>query len=195
MRIKIDMRHLIKFLLLATAWLPVVLVVGVQEYIRCKDYKILVATTSIIIIQLLVCKGIFILAEHKATPISVIIDSIENTDHDVLAFIFITVLPLVRSKEGLLSANSIVIGLVFVLLTWAMMHAGSYRFNPTLRLLGYRCYSIKSVTGTPYLFITNRVLMEPQKVRGGLNLSDFVILKTYDKDDDELDFYTTDKRN
>ena len=139
----------------------------------------------------LVCVLLLYVVRRKYISQPITIDSIENKDQEVLTFILVTLLPIIRASDKSIFSDQLttMINLAIVgIITFTLYSARAYHFNPVIRLLlGYRCYSIKNSHGTPILLISKKVLRRPCKIESAIPIADFVHLQVENKDEEEYE--------
>ena len=84
----------------------------------------------------------------------------ERRDQGILAFMFIYILPLVRSSDSALLSNWTLTIIVFMIIALVIVDVGAYNINPIMRFCGYRVYEIKNRNGIKRLLITRRNSLE-----------------------------------
>lgn len=136
----------IRFLFVATSLMPVSFLFGVSNLERnCRientpDHYIVYFSISLLLFIL--CGTILFLAGRKdTTPMP--IDEINWKDSDLLAFLFIFLLPIISSDKLPFENQLWTTIICFIIIILAMADFGAYHFNPTLRLFCYRIYSFK----------------------------------------------------
>lgn len=174
----------------ATAWSPVVIVVGLHEVKTGQPWKIFfIYYMGLAVALFLTCLLLLYVVRRKYIPQPITIDSIENKDQEVLTFILVTLLPIMRASDKSIFCDDLttMINLAIVgIITFTLYSARAYHFNPVIRLfLGYRCYSIKNSHGTPILLISKKVLRRPCKIESAIPIADFVHLQVGNKDEKE----------
>ena len=164
-------------ILVGTAWSPVILVIGVHEALCRKSWCVLFAFAIAAFVLFLACIGIFKIAKSRSPGETVEFKEFERKDQEVLTFILITMLPIMRSSNESIVGNPLVTILVAAIITVTLLQARAYHFNPLIRLLGYRCYSVRTMLDTPILLICKKDLRLPGKVANMVKLTDFVWLQ------------------
>ena len=168
---------LVNLVLLGTAWSPVILIIGVHEALCRACWTIFFVSAGVALALLFICMGIFRFAKRRpGQPIE--IKEIERNDQEVLTFILVTMLPIMRASGETVVGQPIVVTLIVLLVTVTLLQARAYHFNPVIRLfLRYRCYSIKTIYGTPILLISRADLRLPCELPEIVKLTNFVWLQ------------------
>ncbi len=86
------------------------------------------------------------------------IKEFERRDQEVLVFLFIYLLPFLRSTDPMFSPQLLTGGYILAIIVLAIADAGAFHFNPVMRLLRFRFYSIKTQDGLSSLLISKREL-------------------------------------
>ncbi len=82
----------------------------------------------------------------------------------MLTFLFIYLLPFVRSKHSTFANEWIMSVYILSIIILAIAHAGAFHFNPVMRLLfGYRFYAVKDRHGVSNLLISKTDLRRSGK--------------------------------
>lgn len=85
------------------------------------------------------CRLLLKFAEERLPKFSLQITSFERRDQEVLTFLFIYMLPLIRTDGLGITAGWITTACVGVIIIYALAQAGAFHFNPLMRLFfGYR---------------------------------------------------------
>ena len=138
----------IKIMLSATSLAPIIAVFGLSEWERnnwSKDYLTCFIFWNIPF-PLMVGVCAYVLYRFEKKPGRLVpIKKIERKDNDILSFLFIFLLPFIRSDNSSIINHPVTsIVCVFIVL-YVIADIGSYNFNPTLRILRYHIYSISTL--------------------------------------------------
>jgi MFS family permease len=97
-------------------------------------------------------------AAQAAQKQSFKIQTYENKDKEVLAFLIAYLLPFV-SSQNLFSVGGWITGMyIFGIIFMVVAHAEAFHFNPLMALLGYHFYTVRSEEGMLYLLISKQEL-------------------------------------
>ena len=109
------------------------------------------------------CWGIMKKASRKGATSILEIREFNRRDQGILVFMFIYLLPLIRSPDSLFTSWQTTIGtlIVFTFIIIIINDIGAYNFNPVMRIFGYRVYEIKDTDDVRHLLITQEVLRKP----------------------------------
>lgn len=133
----------IRSFLVFTSFSPVVLIFGISQWERNHSFKCFILYFTISVLMIFGCLGILKLAEKKSLKASIHIKELESKGGDILAYLFILLLPFIRSDNSSFGSQPLTtIACIFIII-FAMADVGAYHFNPLMRILRYRIYSIK----------------------------------------------------
>ena len=82
----------------------------------------------------------------------------ERKDQEMLVFLFIYLLPFLRSVDPVFSPQWLTGGYILAVIILAIADTGAFHFNPVMRLLRFRFYSIRTQDGLSSLLISKREL-------------------------------------
>ena len=136
----------IRSVFVATSLMPVFFLFGVSNLERnCRIENTpnhYIVYFSISLLLFILCGIILFLAGRKdITPMP--IDEINWKDSDLLAFLFIFLLPIISNDKSPFETQLWTTIICLTIIILAMADFGTYHFNPTLRLFCYRIYSFK----------------------------------------------------
>ena len=100
-------------------------------------------------------------SERGAATHTFEIKEFNRRDQGILVFMFIYLLPVIRSPNTLYFADWIIGVIVFVVIIITTIDIGAFNFNPVIRIFGYRVYEIKDTDDVHHLLITRRTLRKP----------------------------------
>ena len=147
-----------KYLLVTTSLSPVLGAVAIGQY-ECKaPWPYWVIPLVIALLLILICWIILGKVSRKAQNELFRIEEFERKDQEVLIFLFIYLLPFVRSPNPSFASEWLMSIYVLGIIVVAVAHADAFHFNPVMRCLGYRFYSAKNQHGISSLLISNRNL-------------------------------------
>lgn len=136
------MNRLVKFFLALTASSPVLLIVGINQFEICKPWVSWTWTPWVwwVIaapILAVCCKVLLIGAARWIQKDTIEIVEFERKDQEMLAFLFIYLLPFIRSGKSIFASEWITSICLLVILCGAIAHANVLHFNPVMGLFGY----------------------------------------------------------
>ena len=135
----------------ATSLSPVFLVLAIGDLERYCKYKgtkneielycFMIYFVISIVLWISCWFMLWMICKKDTTPIP--IDNLNRKDNEILSFLFIFILPLVKGSDSLLGNEPVTTFICFLILIFAIADIGAYHFNPIIRLWGYHIYSIK----------------------------------------------------
>ena len=172
------MNIIVKFVLVSTSLSPVLLIAGVNLFEHNKPWTSwiwLVASSPFLMI---VCEMLLVYAAKLLQKHTICIDEFERKDQEMLAFLFIYLLPFIRSGNSTLTTDWLTSICILVIIGFAIAHAGALHFNPVMGFLGYHFYAIKNPFGASNLLITKKDLLNLGKEVQTVQLASNVYLET-----------------
>ena len=181
------MNGFVKFFLALTASSPVLLIVGINEFERSKPWTSWTWTPWIwwVIaapILAVLCKGLLICATKWIQKDTIEIGEFEHKDQEMLTFLFIYLLPFIRSGNSTFASEWITSICLLVILAFAIAHARAFHFNPVMGFFGYHFYAIRDSHGVSNLLISKEDLRRPNKKVQTVQITSNVYLQTEDVD-------------
>ena len=158
--------YVARFLLASTSLSPVLLVVAIGEFEAGLGWRVWLPWLVSCFALGALCHIILHTAEYYAEcPPPIVIESIGNRDYDMVTFLFIYLLPLVRLEDATLFTSWTTGIAVFLLIVLSIVHARAYSFNPLMGLVfRYRFYSARTVDRISCLLISKTDVSESDKV-------------------------------
>ena len=152
------MSPIYKFLLVLTSFAPLVGVI-VINHIGYKTWWVVVPL-FIMISLIWICWKTMKSVSTTGETFIIYIKEFERRDQGILTFMFIYILPLVRSSDSAFLSNWALTIIVFLIIAFVIVDVGAYNINPIMRACGYRVYEIKNRNGIKKLLITQKNLLE-----------------------------------
>lgn len=151
-----------KCLLVSTSLSPVLGAVAVNQFERGKPWTNWIWWLVGALLLVLLCDALLRYAKKHAQKHLFSIREFERKDQDVLVFLFIYLLPFIRSENPTFASEWLTSAYVLAIIIVAIVHAGAFHFNPVMRLFfAYRFYSVKNREGISNLLISKRDLRRP----------------------------------
>lgn len=169
-----------KSFLVSTSLAPVWFIMGVSHFERGNLLSGVIWTASALV-SVVVCWTLLRYVKKKVSYGSIYIKEFERKDQQVLTFLFIYVSPLLKSKDSIFGNSSITSIACWVIIILAIASVNAFHFNPVMRLLGYRFYSVKNRHGVSNLLISKEDLRRPDKEIKTAELARNVYLHTEDE--------------
>ena len=170
-----------KILLASTSLCPVLFIVGVNQFERCKSVKSGVPWLVTALVLIILCWWLLRHFSKKAGKHLLHICEFERKDHEMLAFLFIYILPFIRSGAAMFASEWITSVCLLIILSFAITHARAFHFNPIMGFFGYRFYSIKDSQGVSKLLISKENIQRVDKKVKIVQLTSDVYLQTEGK--------------
>lgn len=167
-----------KILLASTSLCPVLFIVSVNQFERCKSVKSGVGWLAAAIILIILCGWLLRHFSKKAGKHLLHIHEFERKDHEMLAFLFIYILPFIRAGSSTFANEWITSVCLLIVLAFAIAHARAFHFNPVMGFLGYHFYAIKDSQGISNLLISKKDLQRPDQEIQTVQLTSNVYLQT-----------------
>ena len=163
-----------KCLLVATSLSPVLGVVAFSQIDQGLPWNQWIRWLVAALLLIALCWLMLQYADKNAELQSLYIQEYQRTDSGMLTFLFIYMLPFVRSETVVFSVGSLATIYILVVIICAIAYADAFHFNPVMRILGYRFYAIKNRSGISQLLISKKDLrrasIEVQTVRIARNV-------------------------
>ena len=148
-----------RFILALTSFAPLLGVIAINYFI---DKKTLLAILmfDIAICLFFVCWRMMRYGSKSGATFILEIKEFNRRDQGILVFMFIYLLPLIRSPNSLFTNWQTTISplVVFALIIAIIIDIGAYNFNPVMRVFGYRAYEVKDTDDVHHLLITRKTL-------------------------------------
>ena len=105
--------------------------------------------------------------------------SAETADRESLGFIFLYILPLIRSS--IVEINLLILAIILIIFVILTATGYDYHFNPIMRLMGWHFYKVNTKEGVTYTFITKEQLRNTVRDFRAIQLTEYVILDIGDE--------------
>lgn len=170
-----------KFFLVLTSLSPVLGSVAVNQFERGKPWTLSALWLGMAVLLAIICYGVLKYAENNAQTHTLEIKEFERKDQEVLTFLFIYLLPFIRSEGSTFASEWLTSIYVLLVLGISIVQSGAFHFNPTMRLLfGYRFYAVKDCHGVAFLLISKKNMKRPGETLRTVGLAENVHLHTGD---------------
>ena len=164
------LRVLPKFLLVATAFAPVMLTSAVVSFSKGEISAgawLVVAT----VVAVTTCVAVMSSAAKKLPRNRVTIKSIKPADKEIIGFVLAYLLPLARGSQ--FETLPLIAALVIFFLV--VMTSNAYHTNPLLGLLEYHFYEV-IIDDVGYVLISRKNLHSIRRVNEVVSLTDYMLL-------------------
>ena len=146
-------------LLVATSLSPVLGAVAVSEFERGETWWMWIWWLAAAALLVVLCWLLLRYAAKNAQKSLFLIKEFERKEQEMLVFLFIYLLPFIRSANPTFASEWLTSVYVLGIIVLAIAHAGAFHFNPVMRLVfQYRFYSVKNREGVTNLLISKKDL-------------------------------------
>ena len=152
-----------KCLLVSTSLSPVLGAIAIVQFERGGPWIKWSLWLAMAFLLVILCWVLLRRAEKKAQKYLIYIKEFERKDQEMLAFLFIYLLPFLRSENSMFANEWLISIYILVIVILAIAHAGAFHFNPVMGLLGYRFYAVKNRDGVSNLLISKIDLRQAEK--------------------------------
>ena len=151
-----------KCLLVSTSLSPVLGAVAVTQIERGEPWTNWIWWLVVALLLVSLCSVLLTYAARNAQKCLLSIEEFERRDQEVLTFLFIYLLPFLRSEQPALSDRWLTSAYILTIIILAIAHANAFHFNPVMRVVGYRFYAVKNSDGLSNLLISKNDLRRPR---------------------------------
>lgn len=171
-----------KILLASTSLCPLLFIVSVNQFERCKSVKSGIGWLTATFVLIILCLWLLEHFSKKAEKHLLHIHEFEHKDQEMLAYLFIYILPFIRSGASTFASEWITSICLLVILAFSIAHARAFHFNPVMGFFGYHFYAIRDSHGVSNLLISKEDLQRPNKRIQTVQITSNVYLQTEDMD-------------
>jgi hypothetical protein len=164
------LRILPKFLLVATAFAPVMLTSAVVAFTK-KETSVGILLLAATLAAVAICVFVIKAAARDLPRNPVTIKSIKPADKEIIGFVLAYLLPLARGSQ-FENLPLIVVLAVFFLV---VMTSNAYHTNPLLGLLNYHFYEV-TIEEIGYVLVSRRSLHNTRMIKEVVSLTDYMLL-------------------
>ena len=151
-----------KCILVATSLSPALGAVAVSQIACDEPWSVWVWWFVGALVLVSVCWGMLEYAKRKIQTHPLHIHEFERRDQEVLTFLFIYLLPFIRVADPTSIVSEWLVSVyVLAIIIVALTYAEAFHFNPVMRSLGYRFYSVRNQQGVSNLLISKEELRRP----------------------------------
>ena len=153
-----------KCLLVSTSLSPVLGAVAVNQFERGKPWTNWIWWLVGALLLVFLCYALLRYAKEHAEKHLFYIKEFERKDQEMLTYLFIYLLPFIRSENSTFANEWITSVYILAIIILAIAYADALHFNPVMRLLfRYRFYAVRDRDGVPNLLISKTDLRKPDK--------------------------------
>ena len=147
-----------KVLLASTCLSPVLVAVAITSIEQSEPWTWWVWWILVAILLVVLCWALLEYQAQNGQKESITIKEFERRDQEMLVFLFIYLLPFLRVVDPVFSPQWLAGGYILAIIVIAIADVGAFHFNPVMRLLRFRFYSIKTQDGLSSLLISKKEL-------------------------------------
>ena len=152
-----------KCLLVSTSLSPVLGAVAVNQFGRGKPWTNWIWWLVGALLLVFLCYALLRYAKENAEKHLFYIKEFERKDQEMLTYLFIYLLPFIRSENSTFANEWITSVYILAIIILAIAYADAFHFNPAMRFLGYRFYAVRDRDGVSNLLISKTDLRKPDK--------------------------------
>lgn len=146
-----------KMLLVATALSPMLGAVAINQIAHHRPAADWAPWLVSAIGLALICWRLLVYARQHGEKHTIQIQSIEDKDKEVLAFLLTYLLPFLATEKLEFQGEWMTGAYIMAIIIVTIVHAGAFHFNPVMGLL-YHFYAVKDDNGVSTLFISCKPL-------------------------------------
>lgn len=169
------MSRLVKYLLAATAFAPVLLTYSAVSLMN-GDYCDAAAFLAACLGLVLACDGLMRFGTRRLATRSYKTTALETADGEVFSVLLVYLLPLIT--RDLATYNWAVWMLVTSLFCLVVATSHGFHFNPLLIFLQYHFYKVTEKDGIPHVLITRRRIYKVGETLTVVRLADFLLVES-----------------
>lgn len=173
------LNFLAKFILTGTSFAPLFAAFSVKEFENGSSLYSGFVFLSIAIVLVWACWAMLNYTTSKAEryPVSCSKYTIEQSNHESLVFLLICLLPVILSESNTFISEPITTIFCLIAVTVVISHSHAFHYNPVIRLLGYRFYTLKSNEIPPFLMISKMELASSKQGLQAVCISKDVLIE------------------
>ena len=153
-----------KCLLVSTSLSPVLGAVAVNQFERGEPWTNWIWWLVGAFLLVFLCQALLRYAARHAQKHLFYIKEFERKDQEMLTYLFIYLLPFIRSENSTFANEWITSVYILAIIILAIAYADAFHFNPVMRLLfRYRFYAVRDRDGVSHLLISKTDLQRPDK--------------------------------
>ena len=149
----------LKAALACSSLAPMLMVIGAMRYTRPLYGQGWIGWIAAAFAMIAICAGALALLSRRRADRALDIERIERRDHETIIYFIAYLAPLFAPDLVRETATAI---FTFALITFTVIQADAFHFNPFMRLIGFRCYAAR-IAGAPRLLISRSFLWQTQE--------------------------------
>ena len=152
------MNFFAKCLLVSTSLSPVLVAMAVSQFENGESWIYWIRWVTVAVLLAILCWLILRYMAQNGQIYSFKIKEFERKDQELLAFLFIYLLPFVRSESPTFASQWLTSAYILTVIVVAIAHSDAFHFNPVMRAFKYRFYAVKDSQGMSNLLISKKDL-------------------------------------
>lgn len=148
-----------KFLLASSALSPPLLILAANLLVRKASCTLWLTFLLVGLGLILSAILILVLVSLQAEIHRVHVQGVEPRNYEAITFLFAYIFPFIQQDFSGTTANLATTATIFALLIIVLVHSEAFHFNPLLRVLGYRFYAVRTLSGVTSLIILRQALL------------------------------------
>ena len=147
-----------RLLLVSTSFTPISLAIALRQFEGGGPWYAWGVPLSLFVALPAVCWILLTVVGKTAQKRPIRLHSYVQNDREMLTFLFVYLLPFIWADKLTFAGAMLTTAYVAFVLTLAIASAGAFHFNPVLRVLGFRFYTVNAHCATPKLLISKKKL-------------------------------------
>jgi hypothetical protein len=163
-----------KIALVSTSLAPICLTLWFVEFSKGWDWQQGWGYFLATVLMVVVCFGLVWLSARKLESLPVKIKSIRTADKEIVGFLLVYLLPLVKQAPNAISMPVLLFVAIFFFLI--IYNAHVYHFNPLLGMFGYHFYEATIEGDITFVLITRQSITHCKSISRVVQLTEYMIL-------------------
>jgi len=163
-----------KLALVATSLAPICLTLWFVEFSKNWDWHQGWGFLLAALLMSITCYGLIRLSARKLESLPIKIKSIRTADKEIVGFLLVYLLPLIKQSSNSISMPVLVfVAVMFFLIVY---NAHVYHFNPLLGFFGYHFYEATIEGDITFVLITRQNITHCKNITRVVQLTEYMIL-------------------
>ena len=153
-----------KSLLASTSLSPVLFALAITSIEHNEPWTCWIWLVLVAVVLVVICWALLRYQARNGQKETISIREFERKDQEMLVFLFIYLLPFLRSVDPVFSPQWLTGGYILIVIILAIADTGAFHFNPVMRLLRFRFYSVRTQDGLSSLLISRKELRRVSEI-------------------------------
>jgi len=163
-----------KFALVATSLAPICLTLWFVEFSKNWDWQQGWGFLLAALLMSITCYGLIRVSARKLESLPIKIKSIKTADKEIVGFLLVYLLPLIKQSSNSISTPVLVfVAVMFFLIVY---NSHVYHFNPLLGFFGYHFYEVTIEGDITFVLITRQNITNCKGITRVVQLTEYMIL-------------------